>query len=169
MKIFLSISITCCLLCLSACSRYEVTLNDRVLYEPPKLLRDFKVRDPQLQACLEQTIEDQNIKAVDELVRLDCSDGGIASLAGLQIFTALTTLKLSANRINDSAVLAGLKRLEGLSLANNSLAVLAGISALQQLQYLDVRGNQDLDCDQAAVVIGALPEKTEILLPEHCL
>ncbi len=131
---------------LAACADYRYTFNERVVYEPPPLLRDAAVDDPALATCLLQTFEDQHITAVDELSELRCSSAGIESLAGLQRYRGLVRLNLDSNRLHEVESLAALPALESVSLRDNRLQRLGAMACPPRLQRIALAGNGELDC-----------------------
>lgn len=134
------------MLCLSVagCNRYQVTLNERTIHTPPTLFTDYKLADAGLEACITQTISDRNITSPDQLQKLNCSDGDIASLEGLQLFSQIDTLNLANNK-----------------LTNVSLLIFMG-----KLQSLNLRGNPGLECKDAITLKSQLPG--QVILPDHC-
>jgi Leucine-rich repeat (LRR) protein len=131
---------------LAACADYRYTFNERVVYEPPPLLRDAAVDDPALASCLLQTFEDQRITAAGELRELRCSSAGIESLAGLQRYRGLARLNLDRNRLHDVEPLAALPALEAVSLRENHLQRLGAMACPPRLQRIALAGNEQLDC-----------------------
>ncbi|MFA5495461.1 MAG: hypothetical protein WC247_11835 [Porticoccaceae bacterium] len=130
--------------CLSGCNRYQVTLNDRTIHTPPQLFSDFALADTGLQTCADQTIRDRNITQPGELQLLNCSDGDIASLDGIEVFSQINTLNL----------------------ANNQLTTIAPLLALPRLSAVNLEGNPRLDCAGAATL--AKQVAGQLILPVHC-
>ena len=62
---------------LGACQGYDVKVNEKVVYAPTPLFRDYTVPDPGLNGCLEQAINDDVITRAQQLTTLDCSFAGI--------------------------------------------------------------------------------------------
>ena len=131
-------------LLLSACNRYQITLNERTLHTPPVLFSDFELADPGLQTCVEQTISDGRITQPGQLRILNCKDGAIANLAGIELFAQLVTLNL----------------------ANNQLTSVEPLLALPRLDAVNLEGNPGLDCRHLATL--AKQVGGEILAPAHC-
>lgn len=149
---------------LTACNSVDVTLNDALIYEPPRLLRDFAISDPGLKSCIQQQIEDRKITSAGDLTDLNCSSAGITSLDGLATFPGLQRLKLSDNRILNLVELGRLTGLAGLWLDGNRIVDPVPLTALNALTELDLSGNPNLQCPDA----GAFPGIKHLTLPEHC-
>ena len=90
-----------------------------------------------------------------ELTRLDASDRTIASIAGLEHFTSLTSLTLDRNQISDILPLSALSNLNRLIIRSNPLSDIAPLAGLTQLKLLWLDGNQISD-------ISALSELTQL-------
>ena len=61
-----------CLTCLSlllagACSNYDFTLNDKVIYTPDPLFADYEVPDKALRECIKEAINDNLVTAASQL------------------------------------------------------------------------------------------------------
>lgn len=82
--------------------------------------------DTNLRNCIQQHIEDQEIYAPEELKQLACSSAGIESLDGLERFS----------------------RIEQLDLENNPLTQISTLFMLANLQYVDLRGNSNIGCEE---------------------
>lgn len=149
-------------LLLGACAGYEVTLNERPLYQPKPVFTDFRVLDTNLQRCLDQTLKDQAVGAPGELRDLNCSQAGIESLAGLELFAGLQRLRLSGNQLTELKALAGLGRLTELYLDHNRLGRVPELRQLSALERLDLAGNPALDCGDLPAMAAGLSA------PEHC-
>jgi len=149
---------------LAACTSVDITLNDALIYEPPRLFRDFAVSDPHLKSCIQQQIEDRRITAAEGLTDLNCSSAGITSIDGLATFTGLQRLKLSDNRILNLVELGQLTGLVGLWLDGNRIVDPVPLAALDNLAELDLSDNSNLQCPGA----GAFPDIEHLTLPEHC-
>jgi hypothetical protein len=121
----------------TACS-YSVSVNDRVVYTPEPIFSDYHISDRALAVCLEHHIVDQKITRAFDLKRLDCSDAGIASLAGLEIFDGLEELNLANNQLRDLQPLSRLQQLQLLILRENPLTTIAPLLSLLQLRSLDL-------------------------------
>ena len=133
-------------LTIAGCDRYRVTLNERVVSEPPRLLGDIRLADKALATCLAQTVEDQRIRTVADLTTLVCTNAGIASLDGIETLSAIETLNLASNRLTSAAPLLFLGNLTAVNLADNP----------------------ELSCDEAARLRDHLPDQGTLILPEHC-
>ncbi len=152
------------LLLLSACQGYDVTLNERVVYSPPPLFRAFDITDDALRACVQQVIEDESITRAGQLESLNCSNAGIESIEGLQVFSGLTRVRLSDNRIRNLLALGELQQLQQLYLSNNRVVDPVPLYALEKLTTLDLDTNPALQCPAP----GALSQVEQLSLPAHC-
>jgi Leucine-rich repeat (LRR) protein len=152
------------LILISACESYDFRVNDKLVYSPQPLFSDFAVPDAALAACLEQAITDGKIASASALTLLNCSHAGVNQLAGLEIFTGLSQLKLSANNIGDISPLIALTSLEILLLDNNQVIDATPLIELPALQVLDLAQNKSLLCPAAASFITV----KSLSLPAHC-
>ncbi|MDB4299575.1 hypothetical protein N9928_00795 [bacterium] len=151
-SIFITINRLLAVICVAltaSCQQYDVTINDRMVYQPKTLFRDYRITDPVLKRCIEQAIIDANIVAAEDLQQLNCSNAGVTSLDGLAVFTELKGLKLSDNQIRNLVELSNMKQLETVILANNAIIDSVPLSQLPKLKLLDFSGNPDLQCPQA--------------------
>jgi hypothetical protein len=121
-----------CSLMLSACGPYQVTLNERQVYSPPKIYSDFSLVDEGLKNCVRQTLLDQKISRPEDLTRLICRHAGIANLEGLSHFFALQELDLAHNNLQSVSVLGEFKQLRLLKLSNNPKLLCDQLSLLKQ-------------------------------------
>lgn len=151
---------------LAACSQYTVTLNETPIYTPPTLFTDFSTPDPNLRACLDQTIKDKGITDPSQLKQLVCTHAGIKDLEGLGRFTQLEAIDLSHNELITLAPLAPLSQLSQLLLEDNQLADASVLLNLPRLEKLDLRDNRQLACAD----LSQLSEISQavILLPGQC-
>jgi hypothetical protein len=157
-------SICVTLALLAGCTNYDFTVNDTLVYSPKTLFSDFDTPDPGLNNCLEQAIIDAEIDEADALKRLNCSHGGIETLQGLEVFTGLIQLKLSANKIRNLAPLVGLIHLQELYLDDNVVVDPVPLYPLYTMRTLDLAGNAVLQCPQAA----EFSHLRSLTLPDHC-
>ena len=79
------------------------------------------------------------------LTRLDASNKGIRSLAGLEHATNLQTLYLGDNSISDISALSNLTNLTFLSLDENSISDISALSNLTNLTFLSLDENSISD------------------------
>jgi Leucine-rich repeat (LRR) protein len=105
----------------AGCQGYSYTLNQRALFEPPPLFADYSIDDRALSDCVQQAIEDGRISSVEQLENLNCSNAGIASLAGLESFTGLRRVGLDGNALRTLSPLGTLAKLELVQARNNRL------------------------------------------------
>ena len=141
MKILLSII---AMLALSACDRYQVTLNEREIYTPAVLFNDFQILDPALRVCVTQAISDQRISRPQDLELLNCAYAGITQLDGLERFTKLETVNF----------------------ANNKLLDIRPLMFFGDLKRLDLRGNRGLSCKDLLSLEMLL--NADLLSPQSC-
>lgn len=129
---------------LSGCERYTFTFNEQPVLKPTELFSGYKIQDPALSVCVEQAIKDLAVTRANQLSQLNCSNAGIASLSGLEIFTGLIIVNLAQNQLTSIKPLLYLPNLDSISL----------------------EGNTSLDCPDAQL----LSEQVEgqIKLPAHC-
>lgn len=152
---------------------YAVSVNDNVVYTPPKLFTGQHITDKNLAACVEQTILDQEITEARNLKRLNCTNAGISSLAGLEIFAGLEELNLADNALQNIEELKHLAQLRVLILTNNSLQNVAPLLTLLKLYSLDLAGNAGLSCNDLKQLEKnwaelSLTQSTTLIKPEHC-
>jgi len=156
----------CCLLValVSACQGYDFRVNDRVVYSPDPLFSNFELADPALLACVKQAVIDASVTAPGDLTVLNCSHAGIERLEGLAIFTGLTHLRLSANRVRNLVELEKLIALRELHLDDNAVVDPVPLSLLPNLDILDLSGNPALQCPGS----GMFEQSEKVVLPHHC-
>ena len=118
------------LLLLGACERYQITVNDREVYAPPRLFNEYQVKDPALDRCIRQAIFDNQIVEAEQLRSINCSHGGIQSLEGITRFTKLQTINLAHNQITDIKSLMFLCELRQVNLAGNDNLACSELTAL---------------------------------------
>lgn len=154
---------------LMSCKNYSLSVNDNLVYTPPSLLTQFSIADERLRTCVEQTILDKHITKAEDLKQLNCSNAGIASLVGLETFTAIEQLNLSENNLTAVAQLSHLTRLSQLSLRKNNLTSAEPLLHLLHLRVLDVSENKNLACGDLYQLISNF-NKGELTatLPEQC-
>ncbi len=155
-----------CSLTLSACTGYSFSFNENTIYTPSPLLSDYKIADPALHECVQQTITDQKIVKADQLRLLNCSNAGIKALTGLGHFNQLTQLNLANNELTTVDELGKLTRLEVLVLRNNRLKSVEPLLKLVRLTKLDLRGNPDLGCTDLRQMASSL--EGEVVIPVQC-
>lgn len=154
------------MLLLSACSKYQLTLNDQVMYTPPPLFTHFSTEDLNLRNCLDQAIKDQKVTQPAQLTLLDCSNAGVTSIKGLEIFSGLKQINLAHNQLQDIAPLAAMTDLEVLVINHNQLKSAAALLNKPRLARLDMSDNPALDCD--AVSQLATGFTGELRKPKQC-
>ena len=154
-------------LCLLAgCADYRFTVNERVVYTPAPLFKNYELPDAALDDCVRQHILDAEVTAAARLVELNCSHAGIEDLSGIEVFTGLARLKLSTNRLVELAPLAEMGSLRELQLDGNRLRSLRPLHGLVDLTLLDVRDNRELPC--AELKLFRSRGTVELLAPSRC-
>ena len=63
--------------------RYDITLNEVLVYQAASVATVSGVEDTALAQCLQQTLTDDKAATFAALTSLNCSHGGITTLAGL--------------------------------------------------------------------------------------
>ena len=149
---------------LSACQGYDFRVNNKIVYSPIPLFREFTTPDPGLNSCLEQAINDGAITAAAQLTKLDCSFAGIENLDGLAVFNKLTVLRLSANKVRNLVELTTITTLEKLYLDDNQIIDPVPLYLLPSLRHVDLSGNPAMQCPQP----GSFAQVTTVILPQHC-
>lgn len=152
------------LLVIVGCQGYDVKINERVVYTPEPLFKDFQVSDLALRTCLEETIAQERITAAEQLYALNCSNAGIESLDGLRQFAALEILRLSSNKVRNLVELDQIPALRELYLDDNRIVDPVPLYSLPRLTYLDLSDNTSLQCPD----LGRFSKATTVVLPKHC-
>ncbi|MEQ9209978.1 MAG: hypothetical protein RLN96_09085 [Pseudomonadales bacterium] len=116
---------------LVACADYSFNINNNQVYSPPRLFNDYRIADPGLHDCIQQTIFDQKITAPEELEILTCSNAGITSLDGISQFSRLTRINLKSNLIENVDELLQLTYLEDLDISDNPIENCQTLSQLE--------------------------------------
>jgi Leucine-rich repeat (LRR) protein len=150
----------------AGCQGYSYTLNDRTVFEPPPLFAAYAIEDPALSACVQQAIEDGEIRAAEQLQDLNCSSAGLRSLAGIEVFSGLKRIGLDGNRLESLAPLASLAGLELVQARSNRLRELDPALCQGAKKRLAVAGNDTLTCAGIDTLraCGVVFEDT----PAHC-
>ena len=152
------------LLLLTACESYDFKVNDKVVYTPQPLFKDFDTPDQALRTCLEQAIVDGAVTTSNQLSSLNCSHAGIADLDGLSSFAQVKALRLSSNSIRNLVEISTITTLEELYLDNNKVIDPVPLYRLSALRHLDLSGNPDLQCPRN----GGFKRVATVILPRHC-
>ncbi len=154
---------------LVGCKNYLVSVNEKVVYTPPSIFKDYAIPDQRLFDCVQQTIYDLQITRAEDLVKLTCSNSGITSVTGLEKFFALKELDLSENRLKDISALSKLGRLEILKLESNDIRDAAPLLHLLHLRHLDLQKNPALACEGLAQLAANLDKQgAELRRPAQC-
>jgi Leucine-rich repeat (LRR) protein len=153
----------------SGCKNYSVSVNENVVYTPPSIFKDYQIADAQLRDCVEQTIYDLHVTSAEDLTRLNCSNAGIKSLAGLDKFFALKELNLADNQLADISEIGKLGRLEKLVLSNNQIKNPAPLLHLLHLNQLHLDKNPSLTCkDLQQLQQNLNNQKLDLIVPAQC-
>jgi len=151
---------------LAGCIGYDYKLNERVVFQGPRLFVDYAIADEHLRACVAQAISDNRITRPEALEDLNCSQAGIASLAGLEVFTGLRRLGLDGNAISDLAPLYPLRQLELLQLRGNRIAALDARLCQGAAKRIALAGNEALACADIAKLQACGARLIDV--PAHC-
>jgi len=151
---------------MTGCSHYELTLNERTLYDPTEFRRNLALPDEHLQNCVKQVLREQSVHNARQLRTLQCGPGDIKSLEGLEQFTALTQLGLAKNTLTDIHELPAFKQLTHLDLHGNAIKDASVLAKLENLVWVNLEQNPNLNCTS----VDDLRRKKhlELLLPAHC-
>ncbi len=149
---------------LSACQEYDFKVNDKIVYAPTPLFRDYTIPDKGLSNCLKRAINDGTVTNPSQLIGLDCSFAGIESLEGLSVFTELKALRLSSNQVRNLVELSNMVTLETLYLDDNKIIDPVPLYGLAALRDLNLSGNPNLQCPKP----GNLMQVTSLVMPQHC-
>ena len=144
--------------------QYDITVNDVTVYEPSAPYSASGIEDAALAACVTQSLLDIDARAATDLVALNCSDAGIQSLAGLEQFTQIQSMKLSSNNIRNLLILERLTTLRQLWLDDNDVVDPIPVLRMTNLKELYLAGNPRLQCPDPEDVPGHL----SLNLPDHC-
>lgn len=151
---------------IAGCAGYEYKLNERTVFEGPRLFTEYTIPDEALQQCVAQAISDQRITRAEALEDLNCTHAGIVSLEGLQTFSGLRRLGLDDNAITDLSPLYGLRSLELLQVRGNRLRTVDPRLCQGAARKISLERNDALDCTSIDRLraCGA----TIIDAPAHC-
>ena len=131
---------------LAGCQGYSFTFNEREVFTPPPLFAGYRIDDPALQACVRQAIEDGGVTSADKLQDLNCSNAGIHSLAGIEVFMELRRLGLDGNALESLAPLEALPHLELIQARGNHLRSLGTGLCKGTGRRIALSGNNGLAC-----------------------
>jgi len=152
---------------IGSCGSYELTVNEKTVYDPLEFRRDLVLDDAGLEQCVKIVLTESRITAAPQLKQLSCGPGEIASLSGLEVFRRLESLGLADNKIENLSAIAHLPKLRQLSLANNQIIDVRSLYELKNLVFLDLRGNPDLNCQLLRPLMDK--KNLELQRPKHCL
>ena len=144
LHIFTSLAV----LLISACSQYQVVLNNNVLYTPTSQPPPSLLSDPNLQGCLNQQFATAGSDDPENIRLLACPSSGVQSLDGLRELPNLEQLELSDNQISDLSPLLTLKNLRVLSIRNNRVTSINALMSLPILRFVALQGNNNIACRQ---------------------
>ena len=144
--------------------QYDIKVNNATVYKPSAPYRVSGIEDPALTACLSQSLLNIDARIATDLLALNCRDAGIQSLAGLEQFTQIQSMKLSSNDIRNLLVLARLTALNQLWLDNNDVVDPIPVLRKTGLKELNLAGNPRLQCPDPKDVTRHL----SLNLPNHC-
>ena len=144
--------------------QYDITVNNVAVYEPSTPYTLSGIEDTALTVCLTQSLLDIDARMATDLVALNCSDAGIQSLAGLEQFTQIQSIRLSSNNIRNLLVLERLTALRQMWLDDNDVVDPLPVLRMTHLKELSLAGNVDLQCPDPSDV----PRHLSLHLPNHC-
>jgi hypothetical protein len=138
-------------LIIAACSKDQAPLAPVLLGDPS----GEAAMDPALQACAAAHLglsPDATFSQDDamSLKHLDCIDEGVTSLNGIEIFSALETLSVWENDIDDVSSLQDLTALKWLELGNNAITDISALAELSELTRFGASSNAIEDIDVVA-------------------
>jgi Leucine-rich repeat (LRR) protein len=151
---------------IAGCSKYQLTLNENVMYSPAPLFTQFTTADPNLKVCLDQAIKDSQATHASDVKRLVCTHAGVSSVEGLEVFSEITQLHLAHNQLQRIDAIGRLAKLEELSLSDNQLKKVPEILLLENLTMLDLSENAELACSDIAQF--QRQHQIELHLPPQC-
>ena len=151
---------------IAGCSKYQLTLNEKVMYSPAPLFTQFTTADSNLKVCLDQAIKDIQATHASDVKRLVCTHAGVTDLGGLETFPEITQLHLAHNQLQRIDAIARLAKLEELSLSDNQLKKVPEILLLENLTMLDLSENTELDCSDISQF--RQQHSIELHLPTQC-
>lgn len=152
---------------LSSCSKYQMTVNEAVVYTPPTVITDFETQDPRLKDCLDQMIKDGEHTDLAQVTQLICSHAGLNSLEGLQTFYNLKQVNLGNNQISDLTPIKFLSKLEVLLLNDNQLTQVPELLNLPKLKQVNLDNNAQLQCGDIQQLLRI--SDVDLTQPEQCL
>lgn len=165
----LTILLSCLVILLTGCKNYSFSVNDKTIYTPAGIFKNYQIPDAALADCVAQTIIDLHITRAEELTRLNCSQAGIKTLDGLDKFFALSELNLGENQIQDISGLNKLGRLEILLLQKNKILQIEPLLNLLHLRQVDLSNNPIKDCNNLKQLQANLRDnKTAFVLENVC-
>lgn len=160
---------TTCAVLLTHCN-YAVNVNNKTVYTPPSVFKNYVIVDQNLHNCVEQTLFDKHITRAEDLTQLNCSNAGIKSLAGLETFFALKELNLAENQIADAKPLGKLGQLTKLILRKNELTETEPLLHLIHLTVLDISDNPITQCkDLMQIKNNFTGKKFDFAPPKACM
>lgn len=140
-------SLLCLSLLPSACN-HTISFNDNVLYSPNPRPAQGPLRDPGLQACLNQVLAANPELNPANVSLIACPDAGIRTLAGIEALTGLEQLEVSNNLISDLSPLAALLNLRVLGIRSNAIGDVRILNELSILRFISLQGNERIPCQQ---------------------
>lgn len=143
-----AVALTVISLFLTACSGYQVVLNDNVLYSPRNLPPPSLLSDPNLQGCLNLQFATADNDDPRNIKLLACPSSGVQSLDGIRELPNLEQLELSDNNISDLSPLLALRNLRVLSARNNRISNINALMSLPILRFVALQGNNAIPCRQ---------------------
>jgi len=156
----------CALLAGCTHNPFSVSFNDNLLYDPNGKSSDGPLKDPALQACLNQVLMANAELTFANVTLLACPSAGVENLEGIAALESLEQLELSDNLISNISPLTSLRNLRVLSLRNNEVGNIGVLDSLPILRFVALQGNPSIPCRQ----LDALKDRlgNTLTLPLTC-
>jgi len=161
-----AIGMSLVLLSMSCSQQFTVSVNNQAVFDPTGRLISNEVTDPDLQGCINFTIEQQNIRSALELTVLSCADSEVNELENIEQLTQLRFLDLSNNQVSNVTPLEGLRELGGLNLMNNVILDIGPLLTINSLTSVNLIGNEGIPCIQLQLLREKLG--TNLIAPSSC-
>ena len=99
-----------------------------------------EILDPNLRNCFEE--QSGGMETAGEVIRIDCSWRGVASLEGIEHFSELEVLLVADPQLVDVSHIRNLVDLREINLSwgSRSISEISALTALRQLEHLDLAG-----------------------------
>ena len=145
------LTVVTCTVLASCSGLYEVSLNDRLIYDPldrPPPAGPDVFADAGLQGCLNELLNRSEDLSLEELTQFACPESGIETLVGIDTLSSLEQVELSQNDISDLSPLSRLSNLRVANLQNNNIRDVRPLMNLKLLRFVSLQGNDSISCRQ---------------------